>query len=303
MTRTPDAKTTSGVRSARPASGLKPPGRVGNWELVRLVGQGRLAQVYQARPIDASSDTASCYAIKVLRDRWHDDSEAVGLVRREAAVGCRLAHPHLVSILATHVEGPPYYVVMPWLTGSSLAERLVAGERPTVPAALWYARQVADALDALHAIGWMHADVKPSNIFVSPEGHATLLDLGFARRVSEVGSAANRCILGTIHYLAPEMVTSALGADIRSDLYSLGVTLFELLTGRVPFAGDTLGELAVQHRQAIPPDPRAYRPDLPKPVVRLVRRLLAKEPLRRPQTPRELIERLAALEIETFAER
>jgi len=172
-----------------------------------------------------------------------------------------------------------------------------------LPVALWMARQVVEALEALHAAGWMHGDVKPGNVFVSPEGHVTLLDLGFARRRDETGSAVDRLLTGTCNYMAPELITSALRADIRSDVYSLGVVLFELLAGRLPFTGESLAELATKHRQSRPPNLRRLAPHLPQAVVELVQQMLAKDPLRRPQTPRELIDRLVGLEIATFSER
>jgi serine/threonine protein kinase len=107
---------------------------------------------------------------------------------------------------------------------------------------------VAEALDALHAAGWMHADVKPSNVFVSSSGHVTLIDLGFARSADERGSIADRPLLGTLNYMAPEVLYSSRGGDIRSDVYSLGVTLFEMLTGRLPFDSQDVAELASQQR-------------------------------------------------------
>jgi serine/threonine-protein kinase len=110
-------------------------------------------------------------------------------------------------------------------------------------------------------------------------------------------------VLGTVGYLAPEMIVSALRCDIRSDIYSLGVVLFEMLAGRLPFTGRTLAELATQHRQDRAPDLRRLVPHLPAGVIRLVREMLCKEPLRRPQSPRELIDRLWALEIGSFSER
>lgn len=278
-------------------------GRVGPWQLVRQVAEGNLCRVYQARPADGPLDRSAGYAVKVLLERWQDDTAAIELLRREAIVGRQVSHRHLISVLAAHVGGPPYFVVMPWLAGSTLADLLAAGRRPPLPVALWLARQTAEALGALHVAGWMHGDVKPSNIFVSPSGHATLLDLGFVRRPEETGCVVDRCVAGTFHYIAPEMITSALRPDIRSDLYSLGVTLYELLTGRLPFVGRSLAELAEQHRQSEPPEIRSLAPRLPLDVARLVHQLLAKEPLRRPQTPAELVVRLTVLEIATFAER
>ncbi|HUY35413.1 MAG TPA: serine/threonine-protein kinase [Pirellulales bacterium] len=277
--------------------------RLGPWQLVRRVAEGKLCRVYQARPAEGPSDRAAAYAVKVLLEHWRDDTAAIELLRREAIVGRQVSHPCLISILAAHVGGAPYFVVMPWLAGSTLADSLAGGRRPALPVALWIVRQTAEALGALHSAGWMHGDFKPSNILVSPSGHATLLDLGFARRPDETGSVVDRCVAGTFHYIAPEMVTSALRPDIRSDLYSLGVTLYELLSGRLPFAGRSPAELAQQHRQSEPPAIRSLAPWLPLAVARLVHELLAKEPLRRPQTPAELVERLTVLEIATFAER
>jgi len=275
---------------------------VNQWELVERAGEGSLTQVYRARPVVGAGDRPAAYALKVLRPQWHDDARAIGLLRREAFVGRTVTHPHLVAILGARVQRPPYFVVMPWLTGQTLARREEGGRPMDLPLALWTARQVGEALDALDAAGWMHGDVKPGNVFISPEGHATLLDLGFARRRDETGWAIDRCVMGTYNYIAPEMITSALRPDIRSDIYSLGVVLFEALSGRLPFEGDDLAGLATQHIEARPPELRHLVPQLPIGVTRLVHEMLAKEPLRRPQTPAELIERLVALEIETFGE-
>lgn len=295
------AGRTSSLRTAPPVTA--PPAQIGPWQLVKPIAEGKLCRVYQARPADGPADRPGGYALKVLKDACQSDPAAIEVMRREAIVGRKVSHPHLISILSAHVGAAPYFVVMPWLAGATLAEMLAGGNRPSLPVALWIVRQAAEALDALHATGWMHADVKPSNLFVSPSGHVTLLDLGFARRPEESGSIVDRSVCGTIHYIAPEMITSALRPDIRSDIYSLGVTLYELLGGRPPFDGPDLASLAEQHRQAEPPELRSLAPQLPRAVSRLVHSMLAKEPLRRPQTPRELIERLTSLEIETFAER
>jgi serine/threonine-protein kinase len=209
----------------------------------------------------------------------------------------------LIAVLEAKLRRTPRFLVLPWLTGHTLAAALAAGAEPDLPAALWIARQTAEALAALDAAGWMHGDVKPSNIFISPEGHVTLLDLGFARRRGEEWAGGDRCVLGTGRYLAPECLSGGPGGDIRSDIYSLGAVLFELLSGRVPFPAAGMAELAAQHRQAAPPNLTRLVPRLPAAVSALVRRMVAKDPLRRPQSPEELLRQLVALEIATFSER
>jgi serine/threonine protein kinase len=270
---------------------------------VSLEAEGSLARIYRARPADSSTDCAASYAVKMLRPGWEDRPEAVALLQREAEVGRTVSHPHLVPILGASIGRSPRYLVTPWLEGTTLEASWASGSRVDVPRVLWIARQVAEAMQALYAAGWMHGDIKPGNIFLSPEGHATLLDLGFARRNRETGSTADRCVTGTYNYMAPEQTTRRLRADIRSDIYGLGVVLFELLSGRLPFRSTVAPELAAQHKRAVPPDLARLAPHLPSPVVRLVHQMLAKEPLRRPFPPKELIERLAALEIELFAQR
>lgn len=239
----------------------------------------------------------------MLRPDRQEDPRAIALLAREALAGRNVSHPHLIAVLEAHVTADPRYLVMPWLEGSTLEARLADGECFDLPAALWIVRQTAEALDALHLAGWMHGDVKPSNLFLSVEGHVTLLDLGFARRQEEDNSITDRWLMGTYHYMAPEYFTTILRPDIRSDLYGLGVVLYELLTGHRPFEGRDAMRLATEHKQVAVPNVRRACPQLPASVANLVHRMLSKDPLRRPQTPRELIERLVKLEIATFSER
>jgi serine/threonine-protein kinase len=275
--------------------------RVGPWELLRLVGGGSLSQVYQASPAGTPPERPAAYALKMPGPARQDDAAAVALLRQEAAAGRAVNHPHVVAILSASLGQPPYYLVMPWLEGATLQQRLDQDRPLDVRTALWIARQVASALDALARALWIHGDVKPSNVFLSPDGHATLLDLGFARPIGAAHCLADRCVLGTPSYMAPELLTSASTADIRSDVYSLGVVLYEMLAGRLPFDAADLGALVSQHRQGSLPRLEKLAPWLPADVVRLVSRMLAKDLLRRP-SPAELLRQLTAMEIAALAE-
>ena len=288
----------SGARTSRPASGEVLPRTIGTWELLRLIGEGRLARVYQARPLNGPAGAR--YAVKVLREEWQGDAQIVNLLRREAMVGRGVSHPHLISILASQVQESPYFVAMPLLVGRTLAERMAARRRINVPQALWIARQTAQAMDALHQAGWLHGDIKPSNIFLAPDGHVTLLDLGFAQPLRDTSCALLRPLLGTLHYIAPEALISSTRADQRSDIYSLGVMLYQMLVGRVPFDGDEPGELIEKHMRQPANDLRSRHPQLPTEIASLVYKMLAKNPLRRPQSAQELVRRLIALEIDAL---
>ncbi len=207
---------------------------VEGWELLERVAEGAYSDVYRARPADRSSPLPAAYAVKVLREPWCDRPEIAELLRCEARVACEVCNPHLISVLAASTVHKPHFLVSPWLNGQTLSRILDSDRGIDLPSALWIARQTAEALHALEATGWIHGDVKPANMIVSPEAHVTLIDLGFARPLGKGGSAVDRPVMGTYQYIAPEMVTSRLATDIRSDIYSLGATFYEMVTGRSP---------------------------------------------------------------------
>jgi serine/threonine protein kinase len=258
--------------------------------------------VYAARAAGSRLDQPAAYVLKTLNHANQHDPRSRQFLRREWQVARRVHDPHIVPVLAAELETPPYYLVMPRIEGCSLAVQLRDGQPLDLPTICWIARQTAEGLVALERSGWMHGDVKPSNVLLSPSGHVTLIDLGFATEVTETASIASRPLLGTISYMAPELLYSSTGGGVPSDVYSLGVMLFEMFTGRLPFDSDDVAELAAQHRQRLPGDVRSYMPQIPVRAARLVQQMLAKEPLRRP-SPSEVVQRLIALEIETFAER
>lgn len=286
-----------GLKREQPRKAL---GRLGPWQLLRTLGEGSMTRVYLARPADSEASVGA-YAVKSLRREWWTDSRAIEMQRREAWVGQRVNCPHLAPVLSAGVSAPPYYTVTPKLDGKTAAQLLTDGHKPALPVALWIARQAAEALDSLwHATSMIHSDVKPANLMVGPDGHTTLLDLGLCQTPVDARSWADRPVVGTLRYLAPERVTSATAVDVRSDLYSLGATLYELITGRPPHDGESPAALINQHRTERPECLRSAAPGTPKPVASLVHRLLSKDPMRRPATAAEVVNELAPLEIECF---
>ena len=211
--------------------------------------------IYLARPAGCPENTPPDYAVKVLRLPHQHDAEAVAALRRESMVGRQVSHPHVISILTARVDQAPYYVVMPRLDGLSLRSVLRQTGHIACNRVLWLVRQVAEGLDALHKRGWLHGDVKPDNVVATVQGHVTLIDLGFARPLGLPRSTSQRPLMGTLQYAAPECFVTSRTEDQRSDIYSLGVTLYELLTHRLPFDSKDPRRLVLAHLEQNPQPP------------------------------------------------
>lgn len=274
--------------------------RLGAWELLGKIGRGAWTTVYQARAWDSGA-TEGDYAVKVLDGEFEHDRQAMAMLQRETFVARQVNHPHLTTVLAADLEGKPRYIVTPFYAGATLSSTIALGTRLPTPHALWIVRQIAEALVALHYAGWLHLDVNSANIVVAPSGHATLIDLGLARRVDDAVTGKD-ALIGTPACMAPELFQGTLALTAAVDVYSLGVVLYQLLVGTLPFEDDDPMQLVAAHLETPPPSLRQRLPHLPTRLARLVRTMLSKEPLRRPGVE-ELIVRLAELEIETFAER
>lgn len=293
----------------RPAVGAAPlvkrplVGKVlGAWQLCSYVGSGAWTDVYRARPLGAPESSPADYAVKVLQAEFQSDRLAMGMLQREAFVAQQVSHPHLTTVLASHVDEAPYYLVAPYLNGAALDQTIQLPTRLPVPHALWILRQVTEAIAALHAAGWGHFDLNPGNVIVGPTGHATLIDLGLSRKLEAEDSPGKQTLAGTPAYMAPELFQPTHQLTAATDVYSLGVLLYQLLVGTLPFQDEDPMELVNAHLETPPPALRQKLPQVPTRLARLVRRMLAKEPLRRPTTE-ELIATLAMLEIDTFSER
>lgn len=274
---------------------------VGPWQLVRMIGEGQWTEVFQARPAAQADDDAADYTVKLLKSVYQDDPTAIQLLQREAFVADQVLSPHVGTILAAHVDRLPRFIVLPHLPGVTVEQALVAAGRLSAPHALWIARQIAEGLREMHRAGWLHCDIKPANVVVSETGHATLIDLGFARRLDSHDDR-NDVLTASLAYAPPETFTPTVAIGPASDVYSLGIMLFEMLAGFLPFDSDDACDLAAAHLVKPMPEPRIWQPQLSSRVSRLLRRMLAKEPLRRPHID-DLLSWLVELEIESFDER
>jgi serine/threonine protein kinase len=258
---------------------MQSPPQIPGYHLLGCLGGGPMTAVYEARE---SASGAAC-AVKVLRPDWQDRPTAIKLLQREARVGLSVRHPHLVRLQHAHVLQPPHFLVMDLLPGESLRRRLSRSYRLAVADAVWITRQTAEALAALHRAGFLHGDVKPDNLRLIGDGTAVLTDLGFAHRPGE-NAALLRAgyLVGTANYLAPELCDPLPADDLANDLFSLGVMLFEMLTGRLPYPVGSLRQTLRRHRCDPPDSLRALAGVLPAALVGLVERLLARRPEDRP---------------------
>jgi eukaryotic-like serine/threonine-protein kinase len=253
------------------------------------LGRGGMAFVFLARDRRYERQVA----VKVLDP---DIATAVGSERflREIRITAQLQHPHIVPLLESGEAGSLLYAVMPFVEGESLRDRLMGQGRVATTEAVTIAWEVADALDYAHRRGVVHRDIKPENILVS-NGHALVADFGIARAVGLAGGATLTGVgfpIGTAAYMSPEQATAASPVDGRSDIYSLGCVLYEMIAGRMAFAGPSLKSVLTQQLTVDPPLVHISRPDVPPTVIAIVRRCLMKQPGDRYQTAGELAENL-----------
>jgi eukaryotic-like serine/threonine-protein kinase len=250
--------------------------------ILRKLGSGGMADVYLAEDEDLGRQVA----LKLLNERHANDEQFVERFKREAKSAAGLNHPSIVSIFDRGQAENTYYIAMEFLDGRTLKELLIRNGPTPIPIAVDYARQILSALSFAHRHGIVHRDIKPHNVVVGRDGRLKVTDFGIARsgtsQMTEAGS-----IVGTAQYLSPEQARGA-PVDPRSDLYSLGIVLYELLTGEVPFTGDTPVEIAMKHLSAVPEPPSALRPEVPHELDAVVMRALAKDPDQRYNSAEEM---------------
>ncbi len=254
----------------------------GRYRLERRLGSGGMADVWLAE----DQELGRKVAIKMLHERYANDGQFVERFRREATHAAGLSHPNVVAIHDRGEAEGSYFIVMEYVEGRTLKELIVTRGVCPVPVAISYTRQVLAALRYAHRNGIVHRDIKPHNVLVDNEGRVKVADFGIARagssQMTEAGS-----IIGTAQYLSPEQARGA-PVDESSDLYSTGIVLYELLTGKVPFTGETPVEIAMKHLSQVPEAPSTIRPEIPRDLDLVVLRALAKEPAERYRTAKEM---------------
>jgi serine/threonine protein kinase len=260
-------------------SATGPGDTIGPYVLDAQLGEGGMGRVFLAHRPPAPE----AYAIKVIRDELASDPAITRRFLREAEATSRVHHPRLIEVVETGTDAGRPYLAMRHIDGASL-DRLLKDHGPLeLAAATRTIGDAAGALDALHDVGLVHRDIKPSNIMIEPEGRATLMDLGLARGPDMSVLTKTNAVVGTLGYLAPELIRGSADASAASDIYALGCVAFEALAGRAPFVGGMF-EVGIGHLEHPAPDIHEIRPELPETVSEAISLALAKSPERRPRT-------------------
>lgn len=260
------------------------------YELEELIGGGGMADVYKARDCLLNRPVA----VKILHEEFKQDKEFVDKFQREAQAAARLSHPNIVNIYDVGVADGDHYIVMEYVPGRTLKDRIRQEGHLSVSESLRVAREIAEALAHAHANNLVHCDIKPHNILMMADGHAKVADFGIARAVTESTMTYSGNVIGSVHYFSPEQAKGTMITP-KSDVYSLGVVLYEMLTGKLPFTGDNPVSIAVKHLQEEPVPVRQINPAIPPVVEAIVSKAMSKDPAMRP-TSAELVQDISQAE-------
>ena len=262
------------------------------YRLTEQIGMGGMAIVYRA--IDTR--TGHNVAVKVLRPEFNEDAEFIGRFQREAEAASKMTHHNIVNLLDVGMDGDSRYLVMEYVQGKTLKEVIQERGRLSAPLACQIAIRILSALEHAHRNGIVHRDIKPQNILVHADGHIKVADFGIARIADSSTLTRGDNVMGSVHYFSPEQARGE-QADATSDIYSTGVVLYEMLTGRVPFDGDNPVAVAMQHLHTMPVPILNIAPDVPPAVIHVCMKAMEKNPQARYQSAREMASDLrAALE-------
>lgn len=257
------------------------------YEIIEKIGNGGMATVYKAKDLVLKRYVA----VKILREEYTTDNEFIKRFNTEAESAASLTHPNIVSVYDVGKEGNLYYIVMELIKGKTLKEIIVEDGRMGWKWSVKIAKQIAQALETAHRNNIIHRDIKPHNIIITEDGTAKVTDFGIAKAVSNSTITTFGTTIGSVHYFSPEHARGGY-TDAKSDLYSLGVVLYEMVTGRVPFDADTPVSVALKHMQEKPVPPIELNPAIPQSLNDLILKAMEKDPNMRYSTATEMIEDL-----------
>ena len=257
------------------------------YEIIEKIGSGGMATVYKARCLVLKRYVA----VKVLREEYTTDNEFIKRFNTEAESAASLTHPNIVSVYDVGKEGNLYYIVMELIKGKTLKEIILEDGKMGWKWSVKIARQIASALETAHRNNIIHRDIKPHNIIITEEEVAKVTDFGIAKAVSNSTITAFGTTIGSVHYFSPEHAKGGY-TDAKSDLYSLGVVIYEMVTGKVPFDADTPVSVALKHMQEKPVEPIKLNPAIPQSLNDLIMKAMEKEPSMRYNTATEMIQDL-----------
>ena len=263
------------------------------YRLTEQIGMGGMAIVYRAVDLRTGHNVA----VKVLRPEFNEDSEFISRFQREAEAASKMTHHNIVNLLDVGMDGENRYLVMEYVQGKTLKEVIQERGKLSAPLACQIAIRILSALEHAHRNGIVHRDIKPQNILVHADGHIKVADFGIARIANSSTLTKGDNVMGSVHYFSPEQARGE-GANATSDIYSTGIVLYEMLTGRVPYDGDNPVAVAMQHLHATPVPIQTLAPDVPPAVVHVCMKAMEKNPAMRYQSARDMASDLrAALEI------
>ena len=255
------------------------------YEILEEIGKGGMAHVYKAW----CNLLNRFVAIKVLKEEFKDDKEFVRRFNVEAQAAAGISNPHVVSIYDVGYENGLYYIVMEYVEGITLKEYIAENGALDWREAAGYAAQICDGLEAAHKNKVIHRDIKPQNIIMTPDGVLKVTDFGIARAsAAQTTMTMANTAIGTVHYLSPEQARGGY-TDQRTDIYSLGVVLYEMLTGKLPFTDESPVTVAIKHVQEQPKPPRSIKPDIPPAMEQVTLRAMNKEQNGRYATAEEFL--------------
>ena len=256
----------------------------GRYEIIEEIGRGGMAIVYRAKCMVLNRYVA----IKVLRPEHREDAEFIKRFKIEAQSAGSLTHPNIVSVYDVGNEDDLEYIVMEYVEGITLKQYLSAKGVLPWKEAVDYASQICAGLEHAHKKGIVHKDIKPENIMITKEGILKITDFGIAKAVNQGTIATGGLTMGSVHYFSPEQARGSF-IDTKTDLYSLGVLLYEMIAGKLPFEGESAISVAMQHLESEPARPSVFNPSIPKSLEAVILKAMKKEQTERYQTATQML--------------